>query len=86
MLHEDQNLFSRKMIISRKNPMTGEVRSVSISITPEQLAAYESGTVIQLAAPNLTPDEREFILTGFLPEEFDALMADDDQEETDTPV
>jgi len=74
------------MIISRKNPMTGKMRSVSMSITPEQLAAYESGTVIQLAAPNLTPDEREFIMTGLLPEEFDALMADDDQEETEPPV
>ena len=74
------------MIVSRKDPMTGKVRSVSMNITPEQMAAYESGTVIQLAAPNLTADEREFILTGFLPEEFDALMADDDQEETDTSV
>lgn len=74
------------MIVSRKDPMTGRIRSVSMNITPEQMAAYESGTVIQLAAPNLTADEREFILTGFLPEEFDALMADDDQEETDTSV
>lgn len=74
------------MIVSRKDPMTGRIRSVSMNITPEQMAAYESGTVIQLAAPNLTADEREFILTGLLPEEFDALMADDDQEETDTPV
>ena len=74
------------MIVSRKDPMTGRIRSVSMNITPEQMAAYESGTVIQLAAPNLTADEREFILTGLLPEEFDALMADDDQEETDTSV
>ena len=74
------------MIVSRKDPMTGRIRSVSMNITPEQMAAYESGTVIQLAAPNLTADEREFILTGFLPEEFDALMVDDDQEETDTSV
>ena len=44
------------MIVSRKDPMTGKVRSVSMNITPEQMAAYESGTVIQLAAPNLTAD------------------------------
>ena len=74
------------MIVTRKDPMTGNTRSMEIEITPEQMAAYEAGTVIQLAAPNLTPDEREFIITGFLPQEFDDLFKEDDEDEPDAFV
>ena len=43
---------------------------MDIPVTEEQLAAWDSGTLIQNAMPNLTPDQREFIMTGITPEQW----------------
>ena len=67
------------MIITRKSPLSGEMNSIEISVTQEQLDAYATGTLIQDAMPNLTPDEREFIMTGLTAEEWDTLMKDDEE-------
>ena len=45
---------------------------MEIEVTQEQLSSWESGTLIQNAMPHLTPDEREFIMTGITPEEWDS--------------
>jgi len=65
------------MIIERSSPFTGEIRRLDLNITEEQLQAWESGTVIQRAMPNLSADEREFILTGILPEEWDEMFGEE---------
>ena len=59
------------MIVTRKSPFSGKVHSMELDITQAQIAAYESGIVIQRAFPNLTPSEREFIMTGITPEEWE---------------
>lgn len=40
--------------------------------------AYHEGELIQDAFPSLNADEREFLLSGLTPEEFDALFCDED--------
>lgn len=40
--------------------------------------AWQQGAHIQNALPLLTPDEREFLLTGMTPEEWDAAFGEDD--------
>jgi hypothetical protein len=37
----------------------------------EQLRAWEQGTLIQNAMPNISPADREFIKTGITPEEWE---------------
>ncbi len=44
---------------------------MELDITPEQLARYEQGNeLIQNVFPNLSPEHREFIMTGITPEEW----------------
>jgi hypothetical protein len=69
--------MEKRMIIERSSPFTGEIRRLDLNITEEQLQAWESGTVIQRAMPNLSADEREFILTGILPEEWDEMFGEE---------
>ncbi len=58
------------MLITRKSLFTGKTHTLEIKVTPEQLQAWENGMLIQNAMPFLTPDEREFIMTGITAEEW----------------
>jgi len=65
------------MLITRKSIVSGKVVTKEIDITDEQMLAYTQGKVIQEAMPNISPDEREFILTGITPEEWRELFTED---------
>ncbi len=59
------------MEIARKSQYSGEWNVMELDITQEQLDAYEDGEGrIQDIFPNLSPDEREFLMTGITPEEW----------------
>ena len=60
------------MKVTRTSMFTGVQRTIDLSITEEQLAAWEGGTLIQEAMPQLSADEREFVMTGVTPEEWEA--------------
>ena len=62
------------MQITRRNPFTGEHHTMDIAVTEQQLQAWKGGQLIQNAMPNLTDDEREFIMTGILPAQWDAIF------------
>ena len=48
------------------------------ALTPHGLDVWQAGALVQQALPDLTEDEREFLLTGLTAEEWDALFAEDD--------
>jgi hypothetical protein len=52
------------MRIVRQHPFTREMNERELDITPEQYDAYCNGALIQHAFPQLSADDREFILTG----------------------
>lgn len=58
------------MTITRTSPLTGKTVTRSLKITPEQWARYEAGEHIQKCLSHLSSDDREFILTGILPKEW----------------
>ena len=60
------------MLITKTSPFSGNTNSMEIEVTQEQLSSWENGTLIQNAMPNLSADEREFIMTGITPEEWDS--------------
>ena len=62
------------MKITRRD-VYGKDNTREIDITPEQMAAWEAGGLIQNVAPNLSPYDREFLISGTTPEQWDALMA-----------
>ena len=58
------------MLITRQSLISGNINTMSLPITEEQYNAWEQGTLVQDAMPHLSPDEREFIMTGITPEEW----------------
>lgn len=62
------------MKITRTSPISRLTRTLEIPVTNEQLEAWHEGALIQNAMPNLTADEREFIMTGITSEEWDAMF------------
>lgn len=58
------------MLITRQSLISGNTNTMSLPITEEQYNAWEQGTLVQDAMPHLSPDEREFIMTGITPEEW----------------
>ena len=63
------------MLITRTNPFNGTVNTKDLDITPEQVAAYEAGALLQNAFPNLSADDREFFKTGI--DNWDELFAEE---------
>ena len=55
----------------RKNIFTGEVNSMVFDVSPLQLSMYENRVNVQAAFPQLSVDEREFLISGVLPEDQD---------------
>jgi len=66
------------MKITRKSLFSGVERTLDLPVTEEQMRDWENGTLIQLAMPNLTSDEREFIMTGVTPEEWADEFSEDE--------
>ncbi len=67
--------------VYRTSPYTGLTNYLILPITTQQYFAWRDGTLIQNAFPNLTVDEREFILTGLLGDEFNKFVGEDDEED-----
>ncbi|MFO0000012.1 MAG: hypothetical protein ACK559_02690 [bacterium] len=66
------------MIITRISPFTGITRMREITVTQEQLDRWQAGELIQNAMPNLSADDREFVMTGITAEEWDEAFGEDD--------
>ena len=58
------------MLITRQSLISGNINTMSLPITEEQYNAWEQGTLVQNAMPHLSPDEREFVMTGITPTEW----------------
>jgi hypothetical protein len=69
------------MIIVRQSPLTRKINAMDLDITPRQLFAWKSGTLAQDAFPNLSPDEREFVISGLTADDWNALYGDGSESE-----
>lgn len=65
--------------IHRRCPFCGQMAHVTVP--GPGLWAWEHGEFVQTAFPDLTPDEREQIMTGTHPECWDAMFGDDEEED-----
>lgn len=63
------------MLITRISPFSGNTITLDIPVTQAQLDAWASGSLIQDAMPNLSADEREFIMTGITAQEWDDMFS-----------
>lgn len=62
------------MLITRQSTWSGKVHTLDIPVTHEQIYEWQRGTLIQNAMPNLTADQREFLMTGITAEEWDEMF------------
>ena len=62
------------MLITRKSMISGEVNTLEIACSQEQLAAWKAGMRIQDAIPNVPAPLREFLMTGITPSEWLAMF------------
>ena len=60
---------------------SGVERTIDLPITEEQLAAWKGGTLIQEAMPQLSADQREFVMTGVTSEEWDREFGTDEEDQ-----
>ena len=64
------------MNIPRICPMCGKLTHKELDVTVDQLLRYERGTeLIQEVFPDLTADEREFIMSGYCDECMEKLFS-----------
>lgn len=71
------------MIVERQSIVSGKVNKMDIDITPEQLFDFLHGRsgLAQHAFPDLSLDEREFIISGIHPTEWEQLFGNEDEKE-----
>jgi hypothetical protein len=63
--------------VTRKHPFTDEEVTIVIRADPNDFWKWKDGALIQDAFPYLSADEREFIVTGIPPGEWDKWMKDE---------
>lgn len=69
--------------LSKLSALSGDEHTMTIDVDPVKLhkwmklCAANKQPLIQDFFPELSPDEREFILTGITPEEWETLKPDD---------
>jgi hypothetical protein len=63
------------MKITRTSRLTGKTSVMNLDITQAQLDAWVDGELVQNAMPELSAEEREFLMTGITPDEWDSVFA-----------
>ena len=69
------------MIIERRSPRTNKLNTMDLDVTQAQLDAYaRKEGLIQNIFPHLTDEEREFIQTGYTPEDWAAIFPPEEED------
>ena len=64
-----------QMKITRTSRLTGKTSVMDLNLTQAELDAWVDGMLIQDAMPQLSAEEREFLMTGITPAEWDSVFA-----------
>lgn len=66
------------MLVFRENIITKRVNVMDLPVTQEQLDSWANGALIQDVMPDLDEDQREFLISGMMPGEFEALFGEEE--------
>jgi len=69
------------MKITRTSMFTSIERTLSLPITEAQISAWKAGGLIQDVMPQLSDDEREFVMTGVTAQEWATEFGDEDDDQ-----
>jgi len=59
-----------KMLVGKRSMMSGTLNEMNIEVSEKQITLWMEGALIQDVMPNLSADEREFLMTGITPSEW----------------
>lgn len=62
------------MLITRRSTWSDITRTRDLPVTEEQMAMFKKGELVQVAFPQLSASDREFILTGMTDDEFNQMV------------
>lgn len=74
------------MQITRRSPLTGKINTLEVNVTQEQMREFLSDDryrLVQEIFCDASAEEREFILTGYTPEDWEFLFGDEDEDDSD---
>ncbi len=72
------------MIISRKSIISGKIREMDLPVTQEQLdQCARKEALVQVIFPDLTNEQREFIMTGITAEEWNQHIVVDEEDDSE---
>lgn len=70
------------LAIEKTSKLTGKRHTMLLPITLEEYGMWKGGQkLLQHAFPQLNADQREFLLTGSTPEEWDSLFRKEEEED-----
>ena len=69
------------MLVRKTSILSGVERVREMDVTQEQLQRWASGEKIQNVFPNLSADDREFIMTGVTGEEWEEFWEESKRDE-----
>ena len=73
------------MLLTKVSLLSGSTATRDIPLSEEELKAYyESHRPIQQMYPRLSPEDREFVMTGITPEEWNRFREESADEEEDS--
>jgi hypothetical protein len=62
------------MLVTKQSPISGKMNSMELPITEAQLMAHRNGELVQNVFPTLSVEEREFLVSGISPKEWNDLF------------
>lgn len=82
VFRNEERLDDTTLRVTRRSTFTRQVHVMDLPITADEWRRYRAGDLlIQDALPDLSNAEREFLLTGTTQAEWDAMVADAEDEE-----
>ena len=67
--------LSNGMKVTKKSILSGKSNTMVLDFTTPQYMAWKVGVLSQDAFPQLDADEREFLMTGITPAEWNEMVA-----------
>ena len=63
------------MKVQRESIISGQLNTMELNVTPQQMDRfYEGRELTQNIFPHLNSEEREFLISGMMPSEFDSIF------------
>jgi hypothetical protein len=66
--------MGKHMKVTKLSPVTWQLNTLDINCTEDEYRAWRNGELIQNAMPNTPIDQREFLISGITPEEWEKVF------------